>query len=82
MDNFTLLDIEGANNAEKGYRLTLEWDNMFMRYIISLYYKANSSRKKASFAAKVDIIHIQRLQDGLISTVKYMEDNDLNQPIK
>ena len=49
MDAFTLLDIEGTSNGEmksrvpngaieitRGCRLTLEWDEMFARYVMSL----------------------------------------------
>ena len=49
MDAYTVLDIEGARNGEmkprvsnvaleitRGCRLTLEWDEMFARYVISL----------------------------------------------
>jgi len=90
---FTLFDIEGARNAEmkprvsniaveitRSCRLTLKWDEMFARYVITL------SRFKLEgqlcFTAKVNIIHIQRLHDGLDALVKYIEDSDLNQSIK
>ena len=70
MDAFTLLDIEGANNSKmkprvpntaveiaRGCQLTLEQpqDELFARYVVSL------SKFKSYFAAKLNIMLIQRL---------------------
>ena len=71
MDDFTLLDIEGANNGKmksrvpnalveitSGCCLTLEWGKIFAVYIISL--SKFKSEEQLSFAAKVNIMHSQR----------------------
>ena len=39
-------------------------------------------QERFCFAGKVNIVHIHRLQDALSATVKYIEDNELNQFLK
>jgi len=93
MDAFTLLDIEGAINGNmkprvpnveveitRGCRITLEWDQTFERYVIS--FSKLKSEEQSCFATKVNIMHIQRVQDKLNALVKYREDNCLNQYIR
>ena len=62
-----------------GCQLALEWDEMFAQYLITL--RKSVSEEQLCFAAKVNIMHIQILQDGLNALVKYTEDNDLNQSL-
>ena len=75
-DAFILLDIEGSKNGEirarvpnvaveitRGCQLTLEWDKMFAQCVISL--GKLKAEEQLCIAAKVNIMHIQRLQDGL-----------------
>ena len=57
-------------------RLTLESEEMFVRQFISL--SKFKSEEQSCFAAKVNVIHIKRLQEGLDTLVKYTEDKDLD----
>ena len=70
MGAFTLLDIEGTKYGEmktrvtnaaveitRGCRLALEWDEISTRYVIPL--SKLKSEGQSSFAAKVNIMHIQ-----------------------
>ena len=81
VDAFTLLDIGGASKGEmksivpnvaveitRGFWLTAKWNEMFARYAISL--SKFKSKQQLCFSAKVNIIHIQRLHDGLNALVK------------
>ena len=87
MDARILLDIESVSEMEptvpkvaveitRGCRLTLEWEEMFARHVTSL--RKFKLKKQSCFRAKVNIMHIQRLQEGLNALVKYIEDNNLN----
>ena len=82
MDAFTLFVNDGASNGEmeprvpnvaveitRGYQLILEWDEVFPRYVIPLT-KFKSVEQLCS-ATKVNIMHIQRLQDGLNALVNF-----------
>ena len=53
---------------------------MFVRYVISI--SKFKLEDQLCFAAKVNIMHTQRLKDGFNALVKYIQDNDLNQYIK
>ena len=90
MDDYTLLDIEGASFRDmkprvsdlaveitRGCQLAPEWDEVFAGLVISL--SKFTLDEQLSLAAKVNIMHIQRLQDVINVLVKYNEDNDLNQ---
>ena len=90
MDAFTQLDIQCASNDEMkprvsntgveitiGCRLTLEWDGVFERYVIS--FSKFKWEEQFYFAAKVNIIHIRRLQDGLNALVSFIGGKNLNQ---
>jgi len=50
---------------------------MFARYVIKL--GKFKSEEQQYFAAKVNVMHIQRLQDGLNALVKHIENNNLYQ---
>jgi hypothetical protein len=86
MDAYALLNIESVDETGpkapkeaveiiRGSRITLEWDKMYNRYVISL--SKFKSEEQTCFAAKVNIAHIQKLQDGLNALVKYIEENNL-----
>ena len=90
MDDFTLFDTEGARNDETRARvpivaveitwscwLTQEWEEMFAWHVISL--SKFKLEEQVCFAAKVNIMQIQRLQDGWYALVKYIEDINLDQ---
>ena len=80
MSAFTPLEVEDASSSEmkprapnvaveitRGCRLTLEQDEMFARYVISL--SKVKLEKQFCFAAKENTLHINRLQDGLHALV-------------
>ena len=84
------MKIEGVSSSEmkprvpneavgitRDSRLTLEWDEMLARYAILL--SKFNLEEQLCFAVQVNIMHIQRLQDGLNALVKHIKDNDLNQ---
>ena len=79
MNVFTLLEVKGAitrvmkprspNVAveiTRGCQITLEWDEMFGRYVVLL--SQLKLEEQLCFAAKVNIMHILRLQDELNDT--------------
>ena len=93
MDDFTLSGHKGPSNddmksrvlnvaveVKSGCRLTLEWDEVFARYVISL--NKFNIEDQLCFAAKGNAVHIQRLQGGINVLVKYTEESDLNRWIK
>ena len=89
---FTLLELDGGAGSSndtrarvpnvaveitRGCRLSLEWDDMYARYVISL--SKFKLEEQLCFAAKLNIVHINRLQAALDTLVKYIEENKLNQ---
>ena len=52
----------------------------FAWYVISL--KKFKLEEQLYFAEKVNIMYVQRIQDGLNLSVKYIKGNNLNQLIK
>ena len=82
MDAYTIFNIKSVDRnykvvveITKSSRLTLEWDKMYNGYVITL--SKFKSEEQLCFAAKVNIVHIQRLQDGLNALAKYIEENNL-----
>ena len=74
MDAFTLLDVEDTINGKmkrsvpnievkmtRGYNITLEQDEKFARYVTPL--STFELEEQLFFLAKVNIMHIQRLQE-------------------
>jgi hypothetical protein len=89
---FTLLEVDGGEGRSndtktrvpnitveitRGFRLSLEWDDIFARYVASL--SKSKLEDQLGFAAKLDIVHINRLQAALNTIVKYIEENKLYQ---
>ena len=89
---FTLLELDGGAGSSndtktrvpnvaveitRGCRLSLEWDDMYARYVISL--SKFKLEEQLCFAAKLNIVHINRLQAALDTPVKYIEENKLYQ---
>ena len=52
---------------------------MFAQFLSLSKFK---SEEQSCFAVKVNIMHIQRLLDGLNALAKYIEDIDLNKSIR
>ena len=84
MDGLTLLEVECTGSSEmkprvpnvavtttRGCRITLQWDEILARYVTSL--RKFKLEKQLCFEAKVNIMHIQILQDGLKAFWKYTE---------
>ena len=69
-----------AVEVTRGCRLTIEWDEMLARYVVS--FVKFKSEEQLYFGAKVDTIHIERLQYRLSAIEQYIEDNNLNLSIK
>jgi hypothetical protein len=91
-DTFTLLELDGGAGSSddtrakvpnvvvkitRGCRLCLEWDDMYARYVISL--SKFKLEEQLCFAAKLNTVHINRLQTTLDTLVKYIDENKLNQ---
>jgi hypothetical protein len=87
---FTLLEIDGGASSSKdirvpnvaveitgGCRLCLELDDMYARYVISL--SNFKLEEQLCFAAKLNIVHINRLQAALDVLVKYIDENKMHQ---
>ena len=87
---FTLLEInDGAGSSNDirvpnvaveitgGCRLCLEWDDIYARYVISL--SKFKQEEQLSFAAKLNIVHINRLRAALDVLAKYIDENKMYQ---
>jgi hypothetical protein len=85
---FTLLELDGgvgnSNDTKtrvpdvvvkitRGYRLSFQWDDMYARYVISV--SKFKLEEQLCFAAKLNTVHINRLQVVLDTIVKYIEEN-------
>ena len=66
-----------AVEITRGSQLSLEWDDMYARYVISL--NNFKLEEQLCFAAKLDIVHINKLEASLNTLVKYIEENKLYQ---
>ena len=87
---FTLLEVDSGVDSSssndtrapniavgitRGSRLCLELEEVYARYVLSL--SKFKLEDQLCLAAKVDIIHIHRLQSALNEIVKHMDDNKL-----
>jgi len=59
----------------KNCRQTFEWDEMISRYVISL--SKFKLEEQLRFTAKVNTMHISRLQNGLNAIMRHIEDKKL-----
>ena len=66
-----------AVEINRGCRLSFGWDDIYARYVISL--SKFKLEEQLCFAAKLNIVHINRPQAALEALVKYIEENKLNQ---
>ena len=69
-----------AVEITRGCRLSLKWDDTYARNVISL--SKFKLEEQLCFTAKLNIMHIHKLQAALNAVVKYIEDNNLNQYVK
>ena len=88
---FTLLEVDGGAGSSsndtrvpnvaveitRGCRLSLEWNDMYARYVMSL--SKFKMEEQLCFAAKLNIVHINRLQAALDALVKYIDEKKMHQ---